>query len=261
MHRAFLVFTQELFEFLICLFGRASFHNSHTVHHTMDVRIDTDKGHIIEMREDDFCRFHADSWECTDGFEGVRDFSSVFVHELFCCHEEMLRLDAIIVHTSEHEFDFLRFELEQICWSFHELEEPLCRFIDSFIRHLSGEHDGSQELKWRLKIQLNQLRRIECEYALEYFIPLGCRSDFHEIHGREVGWKCKVSMCVSFFYKIVAKYSHARYNNPNEEKNTASFLPREADSVYSGRGIFFSAVSHTSLLRPSIPRVPLRCPP
>lgn len=169
----------------------------------------------------------------------------------------MLCLHAIIVHTSEHDFDFLGLELEQVCWSFDEFEESLRRFIDSLIRHLSGEHDSSEELKWRLKIELNQFGRIECEYALEYFIPLGSRSDFHEIHRTEEGWKCKVSMCVSFFDKIVAKYSDAGYNNPNEEKNTASFLPGEADSVYSGRGIFFVALPHTPLLRPSIPRVSL----
>jgi hypothetical protein len=226
----------------------------------MDVCIHTDKGHIIEMGEDDFGRLHSDSGESTDGFEGVRDFSSMFVHELFCGHEEVFRLHSIVVHTSEHHLHFLGFEFQEIGRSFHELEESFRRFIDSFIRHLSGEHDGSEELKWRLEIQLNQLRRIEFEYILEYLITLGSGSDFHEIHRTEEGWKCKVSMCVSFFDKIVAKYSDAGYNNPNEEKNTASFFPGEADSVYSGGGIFFIALPHTSLLRSSIPRVSLRCP-
>lgn len=225
----------------------------------MDMRIDADKWHIVEMREDDFCRFHAYSWQCADGFERVGDFSSVYARELFCRHEEMLRLDSIIVHTSEHHLDLLGFEFQEIGGSFHEFEEPLCRFIHSFIRHLSGEHDGSEELKWRLKIELNQFRGIECEYALEYFIPLRSGSDFHEIHGREVGWKCKECFFINFFLKIVAKYVHAGYNNPNEEKNTASFLPGEADSVYSGGGIFFAVVSYGSLLRSSIPRLSLRC--
>ena len=260
MHRAFFFFFFELFELFICLFWSSGFHRTHTIHHTMDVRIDSDKGHVIEMREDDFCRFHTDSWKCPDGFQSMGDFSAVFVHEFLCCHEEMFCLHSIIVHTSEHDFDFLWFELQEIGWSFYELEEPLCCFVHSFIRHLSGEHDSYEELKWRLEIQLNQFRRIEFKNFDEYLISLRFRSDFHEIHRTEEGWKCKVSMCVSFFDKIVAKYSDAGYNNPNEEKNTASFLPGEADSVYSGRGIFFVALPHTPLLRSSIPRVSLRCP-
>ncbi len=63
MHGAFLIFAQEFFEFFICLFWRFGFHDSHSIHHTVDVRIDTDKGHIVEMREDDFCCLHADSGE------------------------------------------------------------------------------------------------------------------------------------------------------------------------------------------------------
>jgi hypothetical protein len=112
MHGAFLIFTQELFEFFIRFFWRFGFHDSHSIHHAMNMSIDTDKGHIVEMGEDDFCCFYSDSGECADGFERVWDFSSVFVHEFFCGHEEMLGFDAIIIHPSEHDFDFHRFELQ-----------------------------------------------------------------------------------------------------------------------------------------------------
>ena len=83
MHRAFLIFAEEFFEFFVCLFWCFGFHDSHTIHHTMNVCIDTDKGHIVEMREDDFCGLHTDSGESADGIESMRDFSSVFVHEFF----------------------------------------------------------------------------------------------------------------------------------------------------------------------------------
>ncbi len=131
------------------------------------------------MREDDFGGLHADSWQRADGFESMRNFSAVFVHEFFCCLKKVLCLHAIIVHASEHEFDFLGFELQEVRWSFHEFEESLCGLIHSFICHLSGEHHGHEELKWRLEIQLNQFRGIECKYALEYFITLEFRSEFH----------------------------------------------------------------------------------
>lgn len=49
MHRAFLFVREELFELFICLFWSSGFHNTHTIHHTMDMRVDTDKGHIVEM--------------------------------------------------------------------------------------------------------------------------------------------------------------------------------------------------------------------
>ena len=78
MHGAFLIFAQEFFEFFICLFWRFGFHDSHSIHHAVDVRIDADKGHIVEMREDDFSRLHTDSGECADGFECVRDFPMKF---------------------------------------------------------------------------------------------------------------------------------------------------------------------------------------
>lgn len=179
MHRAFLVFTQELFEFFICLFGCASFYYSHAIHHTMDMCIDTDKGHIVEMREDDLCCLHADSWQRADGFESMGDFSAVYARELFCSHEEMLRFHAIIVHTSEHDFDFLWLELEEICGSFHEFEKPFCGFIHSFIRHLSGEYHSHEELKWRLEIELYEFRRIEFENFDEYLISLGFCTELH----------------------------------------------------------------------------------
>ncbi len=260
MHGAFLFIAQELFELFICLFWCASFHNSRAVHHAMDMCIDADKWHIVEMREDDLGRLYTDSGKCADGFEGVRDFSSVFVHELFCCHVEVFRFHAIIVHASEHHLDFLGFELQEIGRSLHEFEESFRCFIDSFIRHLSREHDSHEELKWCLKIELYEFRRIELEYFCQDFVALGFRSDFHEIHGREVGWKCKVSLSARFLYKIIAKHRSACYNKNNEEKNTASFLSGEANSVYSGGGIFFIALPHFALLWSSISRVSLRCP-
>lgn len=255
MHGAFLFIREELFEFFICLFWCASFHNSHTVHHTMDVRIDPDKGHIVEMGEDDFCRFHTDSWQCADGFESVRYFSAVFVHEFFCGHEEVFCFHSVIVHTLEHGFYFFWIQFEEVVWSFHELEESFCCFIDSFICHLCREHDGCEELKRCFKIELDSSRRVESHYCLEDFIPLGFRSDFHDIHGKEVFQKCKNSWAISVPEKIIAKYLLPCYNRSNEEKNTASFLPGEADSLYSMRSIFFVVMSHFPLLRPSIPRL------
>lgn len=159
------------------------------------------------MREDDLRSLHTDARECADSFHRGRNMSLMFCDEFFCCHEEMFRFDSIIVHTPEHHFYFLRFELEQVCRSFHEFEESLCRFIHSLIRHLCGEHDSCEELKWRLKIQLNQFGGIELEYGLEYFIPLGFCTDFHEIHGREVGWKCKERLFINFFRENHCKKS------------------------------------------------------
>ena len=63
MHGAFLIFTQELFQFFIGLFWSSGFHDSHSIHHAMDMCIDADKRHIVEMREDDFCCLDADSGE------------------------------------------------------------------------------------------------------------------------------------------------------------------------------------------------------
>lgn len=92
----------------------------------------------------------------------------------------MLRLHAVIVHTSEHHLDFLLFELQEIGRSFHELEESFRCFIHSFIRHLSRKHHSHEELKWRFKIQLYEFRRIEFEDFGEYVIALEFRSELHE---------------------------------------------------------------------------------
>ena len=180
MHRAFLVFCEEFFEFFICLFWCASFHNSHAIHHTMDVSIDTDKGHIVEMREDDFSCLYSDSRQSDYGLQGFRDFGMEFFFDFFCCHEEMFRLHAIIVHTSEHDFDFLGLEPQEIGRSFYQLEEPLCRFIHSFIRHLSGEHDGGEELKWAREIQLNSLGWVELENFIQDYFSFCFCPEFHK---------------------------------------------------------------------------------
>lgn len=137
MHGAFLIFAQEFFEFFIRLFWCFRFHDSHAVHHTMNMRIDTDKGHIVEMREDDFCSLDTDSGECTDGFECMRDFSSVFVHEFLCGLKEVLCFYSIIIHSSEHDFDFLGLEFQEVGWSLHDFKKFFCCFIDPFIGHLS----------------------------------------------------------------------------------------------------------------------------
>ena len=136
MHSAFLIFAQELIQFFIRLFWRFGFHDSHTVHHAMDMCIDPDKGHIVEMREDDFCRLYSDSWECADSFERVWDFSSMLVDELFCCLKKVLRFDPIIVYASEYHFDFFWFELQEVSWSFYDFKKFLRCFINAFIRHL-----------------------------------------------------------------------------------------------------------------------------
>lgn len=179
VHAAFLFFTQEFFEFFVCLFWCASFHYSHPIHHTVNMCIDTDKGHTIEMREDDLCRLHADSWKCTNSFEGVGNFSAVFVHELFCCHEEVLRFDSIIVHASEHDLDFLGLELQEVGRSFYQLEEPLCCFVHSFICHLCREHDSHEELKWAREIELNSLGWVELENFIQDRISFCFCPEFH----------------------------------------------------------------------------------
>lgn len=145
----------------------------------MDMRIDTDKGHIVEMREDNLCRLHTDTRESADGFESVRDFSAVFVHELFCCHEEVFCFDSIIVHASEHHLDFLGFELQEIGRSFHQLEESLCCFVHSFICHLCREHDSHEELKWAREIELNSLGWVELENFIQDRISFCFCPEFH----------------------------------------------------------------------------------
>jgi hypothetical protein len=136
VHGAFLIFAQEFFKFFICLFWRFCFYYSHAIHHAVDMRIDTDKGHIVEMREDDFRRFDANSGESADGFERMRDFSFMFVHQFFCRLKEMFCFHTIIIYPAEHHFDFFRFEIQEVGWGFHDFKEFFCGFIHSFIRHL-----------------------------------------------------------------------------------------------------------------------------
>lgn len=63
MHAAFLFIAEEFFEFFISLLRSFRLHNAHTIHHTMNMSIDTDKRHIVEMREDDFCCFDSHARE------------------------------------------------------------------------------------------------------------------------------------------------------------------------------------------------------
>lgn len=146
----------------------------------MDMRIDTDKGHIVEMRQDDFCRLDADSGESADGFECMGDFSAVFLHEFLCGLEEVFCFHSIIVYPSEHNFDFLGLEFQQVRWSFHDFKEFFRRFVHAFICHLCWEHDGCEELKRGLEIELYGFRRIELKYFIQDFISFCFWAEFHE---------------------------------------------------------------------------------
>jgi hypothetical protein len=50
----------------ISLLWSLGIHYTETVHHTMDVCIDTDIRHIIEYREDNLRRLDPDTWEGLD---------------------------------------------------------------------------------------------------------------------------------------------------------------------------------------------------
>lgn len=44
------------------------FYDSDSIHHPVDMRIDSDIGHIVEDREEDFRSFYSDTRECLNEF-------------------------------------------------------------------------------------------------------------------------------------------------------------------------------------------------
>lgn len=68
---------ENLIEFFVGLFGSFCVYDSKTVHHSVDMCIDPDIGHIIEDGEDYFCGFDTNTWECLDQFQIIWNFSLV----------------------------------------------------------------------------------------------------------------------------------------------------------------------------------------
>ena len=63
MHRFFLYISEEFFDFFISFCRSIRYDDAHTIHHTMNMGINTDKWHVVEMREDNLRSFYSDSWE------------------------------------------------------------------------------------------------------------------------------------------------------------------------------------------------------
>lgn len=50
----------------VSLFWCLGIDDAEAIHHSMDMRIDTDIWHIVENREHDFGCLDTDTWECLD---------------------------------------------------------------------------------------------------------------------------------------------------------------------------------------------------
>jgi hypothetical protein len=66
----------------ISLFGMFCLDDTQAIHHSVDMGIDTDIGHIIENREYYFSRFYADPGKCLYELEIVWQYSLVV-----CCED------------------------------------------------------------------------------------------------------------------------------------------------------------------------------
>ena len=68
-------------EFPICLLWSVGIDDSESVHHAVDMGIDSDIWHIVEDGEDDLGGFDPDAWECLDESEIIWQYSSIFSRE------------------------------------------------------------------------------------------------------------------------------------------------------------------------------------
>lgn len=78
MEPFFYINIEEQFYFSISCFRGFSFHYSETVHHPMNMSINTNIRAIIEYCENYFGSFNSDSWKCLNKTEIIRNDSIVF---------------------------------------------------------------------------------------------------------------------------------------------------------------------------------------
>ena len=101
-------------EFPICLLWSVGIDDSESIHHTVDMRIDADIGHIIEDGEDDFGGFDADTWERLDQFQIIRDFSLIFSCEYRASLFDKPRFVPEEVHILEVFLDILERYIDDV---------------------------------------------------------------------------------------------------------------------------------------------------
>ena len=75
----FFFFCKKSLYHFISLFRRLGREHSNAIHDAMNMSVDTHIGHIVEYREDHFCRFDTNPWKCLEEHEVVRNNSPVFI--------------------------------------------------------------------------------------------------------------------------------------------------------------------------------------
>lgn len=155
MHSSFLFICEEFFKFFICFCGSFCFHNSHTIHHSMNVSINSYVRSIVEMGEDDFCRFDTNTRESLYLSKTIGNLTIIVWEEFFCCFKDMSCFNTIIIHRTKYYFYFFWFDCEKICRSFNYFKKFFGWFIDSLVCHLSWKHDSNKELKGGFKIKFD----------------------------------------------------------------------------------------------------------
>lgn len=124
---------QYRFNSCIGLFWGVGFHDSYTIHHTMDVCVDTHIGHVVEDREDDFGCLDANTWKSLQECEIIRDDSILFFRETNSSCLDIARLIAEEVHILQISLDLFDGYIDNIA-SFANMSKKWGRYpVDLFI--------------------------------------------------------------------------------------------------------------------------------
>ena len=94
----FLFLSEDEIDCSVGLLGRFGFHDSYTIHDTMDMGIDPNVGHIIEDRENYLRSFDTNSWKSLEEFEIIGNDTIIFPCEPYSCREDIARLIAKKIH-------------------------------------------------------------------------------------------------------------------------------------------------------------------
>lgn len=154
MDYTFCLSIEYLIQFSVCLFGSFCIHDTESIHHAVNMCIDSDIGHIIEDGEDYFCGFDTNTWECLDQFQIIWDFSLVLGCEYHPSFFYKSRLVSEKVHIPQMLLDILERNIYDIMSLFYYLKKWWRDPVHLFVCGLGREYHGTEELKMSLIIEL-----------------------------------------------------------------------------------------------------------
>ena len=169
---SFLILSEKDIKGSIGLLGSRRLYDADAIHDAMDMGIDTDIGRVVEDTEDDFGSLYADTRESSECIEVVWHRAAILISEYPCGRIDVARFRPEIIHRADEALQLLGSETEHILRRPHPREKRRGGAIDLTVRGLRRQHDGDEQLKGGLIVELGFRTGLGLLDGEEYTISL-----------------------------------------------------------------------------------------